>query len=139
MTSLVLLLPGGLMAAVGFVLLFGLLASQGALDKSKQLGALSDVASGKAGGASKVLLLVALLLMALGACGVFAGVAASDQGRARACAEMCKQRGYTKGTIGGSREMDPKKPGRHAFVACTCAGGANPAPLETRADELPGR
>jgi len=132
------LVPGLIVAALGFVLLFGLLVRQGALDKSKQFGALSGLASGEGGVLGKVLLALALLMMGLGACGVFAGVAASDAGRSRACSDPCKQKGYTRGSIGGSKALDPQTR-RHAFVACTCTGGPNPTPLETRADDLPGR
>lgn len=131
------LVPGLIVAALGFVLFFGLLVSQGALDKSKQFGALSGLASGQGGVLGKVLLALALLLMGLGACGVFAGVAASDAGRSRACTNLCKQKGYTRGSIGGSKALDPQTR-RHAFVACTCTGGPSPTPLETRADDLPG-
>lgn len=137
--NLLFLVPGLIVAALGFVLLFGLLISQGALDKSKQFGALSGLASGEGGALGKVLLALALLMMGLGACGVFAGVAASDAGRSRACTNLCKQKGYTRGSIGGSKALDPQNPRRHAFVACTCTGGPNPTPLETRADDLPGR
>jgi hypothetical protein len=133
------LLPGAAMATVGFVLLFSVLAGEGALDKRKQIGALLAVSSGKAGRTNQILLMLSLLLMGLGACGLFAGVAASDAARARACVDMCKERGYTKGVIGGSKTMDPKDPKRHAFVACTCTGGSNPTPLETRASDLPAR
>jgi hypothetical protein len=63
-------------------------------------------------------------------------VAARDARRARACTAACRERGYEEGLIRGSSAMDPRRPGRHAFVACACEGGPAPAPLELEAELL---
>lgn len=129
-------LPGVALAAIGFVILFGLLASEDALSKSRQFAALGRLGSGRAGGGKRLAFFLALAAMGFGACGAFAGVAASDNARARACERTCKERGYARGSIRGSTAVDPQKPQRHAFVACACEGGTSSEPLELRADEL---
>lgn len=127
------LLPGLALAAVGFVVLFGLLASVSALAKSKQFDAMRALASGHAGPAKRGLFFFSVVAMAFGACGVFGGVAASDGDRARACQRACIDRGYAEGRIGPSAHPDAKRP----VPACTCTGGADGStPFEMRADEL---
>lgn len=128
-------LPGALIAATGFVIVFSLLASSGALAKSKQLGALAHLASGGGGALRRALLFTAFAMMLVGSCGAFAGVASSDRERARACTAECTRRGHTSGRIGPSRASDPKNAKRALFVACVCAGGRD-EPLELRASEL---
>ncbi|NUP06861.1 MAG: hypothetical protein HOW73_12485 [Polyangiaceae bacterium] len=130
------LAPGLLVAAAGFCLLFGLLASEGALGKSRQLAATGDLASGRAGRTKKRLFFVAIAALGLGTCGTFAGVAANDSKRAKACEKTCAERGYAKGHIRGSEKKDANARGRSAFVACACEGGPAPDPLELRADTL---
>ena len=129
-------LPGVLIAGAGFAVLFGLLSSVGALGKSKQLSAIGDLASGRAGGTKRVLFFLALVAMGLGACGAFAGVAASDSERRHACERNCKERGYAKGTLRGSSARDAARPSQRAFLACACEGGPAPDPLEFPADQL---
>jgi hypothetical protein len=127
------ILPGLALAAIGFAVLFGLLASVSALAKSKQLSAFGALASGKAGSGKRSLFFFGIAAMALGMCGTFAGVAKSDGERAKACQRTCVERGYGDGRIGPSANPDPKRPG----PACTCSGGASAAtPFELRADEL---
>jgi hypothetical protein len=129
------LLPGLSLAALGFALLFGLLASQGALAKHRQFAATADLASGRAGTTKRLLFGLSILGLGCGLCGTFAGVGRSDDLRRQRCVETCTQRGYTKGEIRGSTEMS-EKAGRHAFVACACSGGPDPDPLELEADAL---
>jgi len=127
------LLPGLAIAAVGFAILFGLLASVAALAKSKQLSAFGTLASGRAGAGRRALFFIALAAMGIGTCGVFGGVARSDGERAKACQRVCVERGYAEGRIGSSAHPDPKRPA----AACLCSGGASGGtPFETRADEL---
>lgn len=128
-------LPGALIAGAGFALVFALLASAGALSKSKQLGALAHLASGGAGALRRALLFTAIAMMLMGSCGAFAGVASSDRARARACTAECERRGHTRGAIGPSSASDPKHPGRALFVACRCSGGPSEA-VELRASDL---
>lgn len=130
------LVPGLVLAAAGFALLFWLLASQQALAKSKQLKALGELTSGRAGQTKRRLSLAALAAMAFGACGTFAGVGANDSARTKACVRSCADRGYETGKIRGSEKQDPAARGRHAFVACACERGPAPDPLELRADDL---
>ena len=131
-----LLAPGLALFAVGFVVLFVLLVLEGAMAKSLQLAAVGRLASGKAGGGRRIAFFLALLGLGAGTCTTFAGVAASDSARAKACEEICRERGYDTGRIRGSTERDPKQPKRHAFVACACEGGATPDPLELDAKTL---
>ena len=127
------LAPGLALAALGFIVLFGLLASVSALAKSKQLGALGTIASGQAGGAKRGLFIFAVIAMVAGSCGVFGGVAASDGERAKACSQLCTSSGYAEGRIGAASKPDPK----HPSPACICSGGASAAtPFETPADSL---
>ncbi len=120
---------------IGFATLFGLFAVHGALGKSRQFGATSDLASGRLGGGSQVLFFLAFALLPLGACGMFAGVAMGDSRRGTSCRDTCHERGYREGRIQGSKAMDPKRPNAHAFVACACSGGASPD-LEINSAEL---
>ncbi|HVH41897.1 MAG TPA: hypothetical protein VM925_06120 [Labilithrix sp.] len=127
------LVPGLAIAAVGFAVLFGLLASVSALAKSKQLSALRAIASGREGSGKRALFFFAVAAMTIGSCGVFGGVAKSDGERANACQRMCVARGYAAGRIGRSATPDPK----HPKPACTCTGGVTGAtPFETSADDL---
>jgi hypothetical protein len=126
--------PGALLFCCGFVALFGLLASEGALATRRQFGALANVAAGRAGTTKRVVLGCGALAIVCGACGSFTGVAARDGERARRCEQTCTERGYTDATIRGSTEMENE--GRHAFVACACTGGPAPDPLELDAEAL---
>jgi hypothetical protein len=127
------ILPGLVIAAIGFVLLSGLLASAGALAKSKQFAAFGDLSSGRLGPGKRRLFRIAIAALALGSCGVFAGVARSDQARARACSDSCRADGFTSGKIGGSTERRPQNPNVHLFVACICTGpsGTRETPADT--------
>jgi hypothetical protein len=127
-------LPGLAVAGIGFALLFGLLASEGALAKSRQFGATADLISGRAGTTKRLLFAISVLTMGCGLCGTFVGVGRYDDLRRARCVETCTRRGYAKGEIRGSTEMADEK--RHAFVACACTGGASPDPLELDADSL---
>jgi hypothetical protein len=129
------MLPGFLVAALGFATLFVLLGRIGGLAKAKQLGAARALAAGRAGRGARIAFFVALGAMGGGTCLTFGGVAARDARRARACVAACRERGYAEGVIRGSVAMDPRRPGRHAFVACACAGGPA-APLELEAERL---
>jgi len=127
------LLPGAMIAALGFATLFGLLASVSALSKSKQLGAMAILAAGEAGGARRLLFFASVLAMVLGTCGAFGGVAASDHERARACQRTCVDRGYAQGRVGPAQKPDRKRPG----PTCGCSGGASAStPLEVHVDDL---
>jgi hypothetical protein len=130
------MLPGLLIAAVGFVTLFVLLGASGALAKSKQLAALRELASGRAGRGARLAFFFAVGAMGVGSCLTFAAVAAGDAKRAQACAATCRERGYQRGVIRGSTAKDANNPKRHAFVACACEGGSAPDPLELEADTI---
>src|SRR5687768_14883672 len=131
------MLPGFLVFAAGFVILFALLAKHGALAKSRQIGALRDMAAGRLGAGSRRLFFVGIIALVVGTCGTFAGVAAKDAARARSCKKLCEERGYREAKIRGSTAMDPNNPKRHAFVACACSGGPAPDPLEIDRESLP--
>lgn len=125
--------PGALLAAIGFVTLFGLLGSEGALAKSKQLSATRDLASGRSGRTKRALFGLAVFLLMCGTCGFFVGIGAIDGQERTRCQQTCVAKGYHEGTIGGSKQMYGN---RHAFVACTCTSDFETEPLELRADSL---
>lgn len=124
------LLPGVALFATGFVILFALLGSVGALAKSRQFSAMRQLASGVSGSGKRAWFFASLGLLAVGMCGTFAGVARSDVKRARACTALCVSRGHTTGRIGAATHRDPRRP----QPACLCEGGA--APFETPVSAL---
>ncbi len=136
MSSMSYVLPGALLAMLGFALFFGLLAAQGALAKSRQFAALGDVLSGRAGAGRRRLAIVAFLCMGFGACGAFVGVSVGDR---KACETFCTGRGYQRATLRPSTARNPKNPGQAAFRACACEGGPDPDPLEVVATQIPAR
>jgi hypothetical protein len=127
-------LPGLVLFAVGFILLFGLLASQSALAKSKQLSALGHVLGGGAGAGKKGLAILALVLLGLGTCASLAGVASKDRA---ACTNYCTKLGYKRALLRDSTERDAKDPKRAAFRACACEDGPDPDPHEIVATKVP--
>ena len=126
--------PGGTLFVIGFATLFALLASEGALKRSHQYTALTDLASGRSGPGKRRLFVAAVVILSVGACASMCGVGLSDAQRAKACEETCTERGYARAEIRGSTAM--KKPGVHEFVACACSEGPAPDPLELPANDL---
>lgn len=120
----------------GFLLYAALLVKHRGLNRSKQLGVLADIASGRLGPGSKKQFFLALGLMAVGACSGMVNVGAKDAARRKQCVAECKNQGYTDGKIGPSKASDPARRGRALFVACTCSGHPTSPPLELRADDL---
>lgn len=127
-------LVGFALFATGFALVFATLGAAGGLAKSRQLAVLGDGLRGGLGPGVRRRLRAGLLLLGAGALALFAGVAAGDAARARACRSTCAARGFASGRIRGSaeRSADGK---RHAFVACACEAPGR-EPLELRADDL---
>ncbi len=123
------LLPGLVMFGAGFVVLFGLLASVGAMARSKQFSALAALASGAHGGSKRAAFFIGWALLFSGACGTFGGVAKSDAARADACTAWCVSRGHTTGRIGAASNPAPK----HPKPACLCEGGATPLEVSVEA------
>ncbi|HQY64603.1 MAG TPA: hypothetical protein PK141_24560 [Polyangiaceae bacterium] len=132
---ILLMIAGAGLFVVGFVTFFVLLVAHGGFAKSRQFGVVGEISSGRQGGFAQVVMVIAFLLMPFGACGMFAAVAAGDQGRKSSCNDTCVERGYRTGRVQGSKAMDPKRPNAHAFVACVCSGGASPD-LELNARDL---
>jgi hypothetical protein len=120
----------------GVVVVLALLLSSGGAAKSRQLGVLSQIASGRHGAGKRVWLTVGTLLIVFGACGAFVGVAADDARQSEACVRACTERGYAAGTVRGSEQRDPPGSKRHAFRACVCDNGPDPDPLDLRLDDL---
>lgn len=131
------LLPGVVLFMVGFATLMAVVFSSGGVAKSKQMGVVSDVLAGRQGPKKKTFFVIGLVMTLLGTCASFAAVSAGDVKRRKACVAMCEAKGYATGKIQGSELRDPPGSGRHAFIACTCSGGAALEPFEMRADELP--
>lgn len=129
------MIPGLAMFALGFVLVFAVLVKLGAMAKSRQIAALGDALSGRAGGGARFASLLGLALLGVGACTTFAGVAARDRAE---CEAFCTKRGYAKGVFRDSTARSPKNPERAAFRACACEGGPPGAPpLEVVATQVP--
>jgi hypothetical protein len=72
-------LPGTLLCFAGFSLFFFLLVKHGGIAKSKQLGVIGSILGGEKGAGARRLLVLAFLLLFLGACAAFTGVAIFDQ------------------------------------------------------------
>lgn len=127
--------------ALGFVVLFGLLASEGALNKSKQFGAFGRISSGKAGRGKRISFFLGLSSIILGAIVLFSGVAANDRRQRelleQSCKKTCQERGYTDIELRNSTAKDPNNSKRPAFRACVCKGGPAPDPLEIDTQTLP--
>jgi len=115
----------------GVALFMVLLFSSGGANRSKQFGVIADLLGGRRGVGKRRLIIAAMILIGLGACGTFAGVAAMDARRAGHCQDYCVAAGYERGKIGPSIERSKER----RFVACTCDGGKS-EPLELRADSL---
>lgn len=130
------MLPGAILAMLGFGSLMAVMFSSGGVAKSRQFSVLGQLASGQHGSGKRVWLLVSIACALLGTCGAFAGVAVGDAQRREACERTCEQRGYAQGKIQGSKERVNGSKGKHAFVACACTQGPEPDPLELRADDL---
>lgn len=123
---------------VGVALFFGgaaffmaLLFGNGGASRSRQFAVIGHLLSGGLGPRKRALTILALLLLGVGMCTTFAGVASMDAARAERCRVHCVAQGYTEGHIGPSIDREPAT----RFVACTCTGGSQP-PLELRADSV---
>ena len=131
-----LMLPGALVAMLGFAVLMVVVFGAGGANRQRQVGVASEVLAGARGRGRKLWFLAGLLMTVLGTCGAFAGVAAQDQRQRDACDATCESRGYAKAEIRGSNERDPPGSKRHAFIACVCSEGTDLQPWEMPADEL---
>jgi hypothetical protein len=110
-------LVGMLLCSVGFAAFFLVLARAGALAKSKQIGAIGRILSGKAGPRERTLLLGAIVLCLLGACLLFMAVGRMDQAMRNECDVACREWGSQGGRIGRSRtSVQPLR-------ACFCGPG----------------
>ena len=125
---------GTLLFFAGTITIMGVMFAHGGVQKSKQFEVVGKVASGRAGRGARIAFFVGLASAIVGACSLFAGVAANDRARAKKCVATCRERGYADGKIRASTAVDPKK--RTAFVACACERGGPPDPLELHADSL---
>lgn len=122
------------LAFIGFGLFAGVLFGSGGVSKSRQFQVIGEVMGGRHGPGRRRAMLVGLVMLVLGTCTSFAGVAAHDAGRAQRCQAYCLQQGYTRSAIGPS-DATADRGRRVAFVACTCTR-ADGARTQTRADDL---
>lgn len=126
---------------VGAVLAFGgaiLFASQlfrhGGVNRMHQFRVLGELRRGEHGKTARLLLAVSLVLLPIGACLLFAGVAQSDRQRAERCEQRCLSEGFASAAIGPNSDRVPGD-ARSRFVACICEGNGRER-VEYRADEL---
>jgi hypothetical protein len=125
------MLVGAALFFIGGGLFMAVLFSSGGAQKSKQFQVLGDVFAGRAGPRKRGLGCLALVLVVVGSCSLFGGVAAKDRARAERCQTRCVAEGFTEGRIGPSVDREPAT----RFVACTCRGGRE-GDLELRADSI---
>jgi hypothetical protein len=102
--------------------------------KGAQLRVLGELFSGAHGPQPRAHMRLGVLMVAVGAVFLFAGVAASDRERARRCDAHCRAAGFRAARIGPNADRDPKDRSTW-FVACICEGGEG-APLEVDANGL---
>jgi hypothetical protein len=115
----------------GAVFFMALLFGSGGVNRAHQFSVIGRLLSGGFGPRRRALTFLSLVLLGVGMCTTFAGVASMDAERARRCREHCAAQGYPEGHIGPSIDREPAT----RFVACTCTGGSQEA-LELRADSL---
>jgi len=114
------LMVGATIFGISVLLMLILLFSQGGAAKSRQIGVLGDLLSGRLGGGLQAAAIVALVGSGLGALICFGAVGRADGGRRQACQNACAERGYQKGRLGLSESRDAA--GRPLKV-CRCSGG----------------
>ncbi|MFT5355052.1 MAG: hypothetical protein ACI9KE_002266 [Polyangiales bacterium] len=128
------LVVGGALFFVGAILFASQLFRNGGWAKSAQFRVLGELFRGLHGSGARTVVLISLVLMPLGSCFLFAGVASSDVERRDRCETRCAAEGYSSGRIGAN--SDRVSGDRTTwFVACICEGGAGGA-LELDADSL---
>lgn len=122
------------MAFVGFAAFAGTLFSSGGAAKSEQFRVMGEVMSGRRGVGRKRVMTAGLLLCALGALTLFAGVAAHDAGRGERCRTWCTRQGYPRSVL--RRVEEPVASGRSVvYFGCVCERDDG-ATTQTRANDL---
>lgn len=114
------LLVGATVFGIGVLLMLSLLFSSGGAAKSRQIGVLGELFSGRLGGTLQALSFAALGAIAVGALICFGAAGRGDGDRRKACQNACAERGYEKGRLGLSESRDAA--GRPLKV-CRCSGG----------------
>lgn len=117
-----LFIVGGALFFVGAILFATQLFRNGGWAKSRQFQVMGELFRGAHGSAARIAVLVSFVMMPIGACLLFGGVAASDAERRNRCEARCSAEGYASGRIGPNSERDSDDRTTW-FVACICEGG----------------
>lgn len=129
-----LMVVGASCALCGALLFASQIFRHGGLNRAHQFRVLGEIRRGEHGTMARRLLTLGAVLMPVGACLLFAGVARSDHQRAERCEERCVAEGFASGVIGPNTNRvkgDPKS----RFVACICEGNGQES-VEYRANQL---
>lgn len=137
MTLSPLLVTGGALFFVGFVLFAIALFGHGGLSRSRQFRVIGELFRGDHGRAPRIVATLGVSMVGIGACVCFAAVARSDHQRAERCRAFCGSKGYRSARIGPN--SDRIREDRSTwFVACICEeGDQDPARLEVDARRPP--
>lgn len=127
-----LLLVGALAALGGIALFLGVMFSSGGVAKSEQFRVIGELFAGRHGATRRLLMIVSIPVVLVGMVLSFAGVAAADAARRRACEAHCRARGNQSGRLGPSQASEP---GKAPVMVCHCEGGAG-LPVEVQLSEL---
>ena len=96
---------------------------------------LGELIRGEHGRKARLSLMVSFVVMPIGACFCFGGVAKGDHERFRRCTAYCQSNGYNASRIGPNSDRSEDR--RTWFVACICEeGDLGKTPMEVRADAL---
>ena len=128
------MIAGAVLSATGILIFGALLFSHGGVAKSAQFRVLGELFGGTHGARSRALLLLSFVLLPIGACLLFAGVAAADHERAERCEAFCAAEGYASARMGPNSNR-VRSDRSTWFVACICEGGEGEA-LEIDANNL---
>ncbi len=103
-------LVGALIAMAAFLVFFVVLVRSGGSNKAHQLRVIGEVTRGQHGQLRQGAMVLALMMLPVGACTAFAEVASQDAARKKACEARCKTDGFERGKIGRPRRR--KRGGR---------------------------
>ncbi|MFK8004047.1 MAG: hypothetical protein AB8H86_31065 [Polyangiales bacterium] len=114
-----LFLVGGIATFVGAILFATQLFQNGGWAKSRQFQVIGELFRGAHGSGARIAVLISFVMMPIGACLLFAGVASSDAERRNRCEARCSAEGYEQARIGPNSGRDPSDRTTW-FVACIC-------------------
>jgi hypothetical protein len=110
------------------------LFSSGGASKSRQFEVLGELLAGKHGAVRRLMLLLALGAIGVGALTCFTAVGRMDAARRKQCQATCVERGYKKGLMGLSSGTDASN---KRYKVCRCSEGPDNKELEIDTNQLP--